>query len=356
MMVNVSKRHVGRENMDFSKPAIIVANHASFLDILVTVMQHPKLILLTKKWVYYSPVFGKVVQLADYYPVMEGVDPAIEKFVDIVKDGYSIVIFPEGTRSPDGKLKRFHKGAFYLAEQLSIDIVPMLLHGTGDTIKKGDFMVMNAFMTMKFLPRISPTDERFGNGYAERTKSISRYFKTEFEKLRVENETPRYFRQRLRMNYMYKGPELEWLALKESRNENFYDALNKALPREGNIMEFGCGYGFATYMLHFTGWKRNFIAFDSDEEKIEVANNCYSKNEEVNFVCADAHSYSIQKSDAFIINQENLLLKEKDLKSLLNKCLENLNENGALIFVGDSKFLEGYSFEKISCTAYLLRN
>ena len=231
---------MGRENMDFSKPAIIVANHASFLDILVTVMQHPKLILLTNKWVYYSSVFGKVVQLADYYPVMEGVDPAIEKFVDIVKDGYSIVIFPEGTRSPDGKLKRFHKGAFYLAEQLSIDIVPMLLHGTGDTIKKGDFMVMNAFMTMKFLPRISPTDERFGNGYAERTKSISRYFKTEFEKLRVENETPRYFRQRLRMNYMYKGPELEWLALKESRNENFYDALNKALPREGNIMEFGC--------------------------------------------------------------------------------------------------------------------
>jgi len=45
-----------------------------------------------------------------------------------VKDGYSIVVFPEGTRSPDGTIKRFHKGAFYLAEQLNIDIVPCRAH------------------------------------------------------------------------------------------------------------------------------------------------------------------------------------------------------------------------------------
>src|SRR5204862_6132232 len=115
----------------------------------------------------------------------------IQKFADIVKDGYSIVVFPEGTRSPDGRLKRFHKGAFYLAEQLNIDIVPMLLHGVGDTIRKGDFMVMNGSVTIKFLPRISPDDKTFGEGYAERTKRISRYFKEEHEKLREENETAR---------------------------------------------------------------------------------------------------------------------------------------------------------------------
>src|SRR6185436_7724217 len=80
MMANVPKRHLGKANMDFKKPAIIIANHASFLDILVTVKEDPKLILLTNKWVYYSPVFGKVVQLADYYPVMEGVEPGVEKF------------------------------------------------------------------------------------------------------------------------------------------------------------------------------------------------------------------------------------------------------------------------------------
>ncbi len=337
MMVNVPKRFLGKENVDFSKPAIFIANHASFLDILLTVMQHPKLILLTNKWVYYSPVFGKVVQLADYYPVMEGVDPAIEKFVDIVKDGYSIVIFPEGTRSPDGRLKRFHKGAFYLAQQLNIDIVPMLLHGTSDTIKKGDFMVMNSSLTVKFLPRISPSDKTFGEGYTARTKSISKYFKAEFEKLSEEYETPRYFRQRLRMNYMYKGPELEFFALKESSNEKFYQTLNATLPREGNITEFGCGYGFHIYMLNFLSRNRQLTGVDADEEKIDVAANCYSKQSKTNFFCDDALNYSFVKQYAYIINEKSLRLTETELKQLVNKCFENLNETGTVVMI-DSVF------------------
>ncbi|MES2619487.1 MAG: 1-acyl-sn-glycerol-3-phosphate acyltransferase [Bacteroidota bacterium] len=356
MMVNVRKTHIGKERMDFSKPAIIIANHASFLDILVTVMQHPKLILLTNKWVYYSPVFGKVVQLADYYPVMEGVDPAIEKFVDIVKDGYSIVIFPEGTRSPDGMLKRFHKGAFYLAEQLKIDIVPMLLHGTGDTIKKGDFMVMNASMTMKFLPRIKPDDKTFGEGYTERTKKISRYFKAEFEKLKEEKETARYFRQRLRMNYVYKGPKLELLAIKETRKEIFYEALNEVIPRDGNVTILGSGYGFESYMLHFTGWRRNVIGIDSNEEKIEIANNCFSKNEKVNFVRADVMDYELEKSDAFIMNEKNLSLKQDEMKILLKKCQENLNQDGIIIFIGNRPDWSGFPSERVFELAFILRN
>ncbi|MCW3128346.1 MAG: methyltransferase protein [Bacteroidetes bacterium] len=108
--VHVKKVHIGKEQMDFSKPAIIIANHTSFLDILVTVMQHPKIILLTNEWTYHSPIFGKVIQLADYYPTADGTDEsAIQRLKDKVADGYSIVVFPEGTRSIDGVMKRFHK-------------------------------------------------------------------------------------------------------------------------------------------------------------------------------------------------------------------------------------------------------
>ena len=154
---------------------------------------------------------------------------------------------------------------------------------------------------------------------------------------------------------MYKGPELEWLALKESRREKFYSALNNALPREGNITELGCGYGFATYMLHFTGWKRNITGVDANEEKIDVANNCYSKDELVNFVCADVMKYSIQKCDAFIINQKNLSLKEEDLKLLVKKCMENLNENGTIVLVGNASVLKEHTSEQIFESVYLLK-
>ena len=156
------------------------------------------------------------------------------------------------------------------------------------------------------------------------------------------------------MNYMYKGPELEWLALKESRNEKYYDALNKALPREGNITELGCGYGFATYMFHFTGWKRTITAVDADDEKIDVANNCYSKNEQVNFVGADVMKFQIEKSDAFVINEKNLMFSQDNMKLLLKKCQDNLNEGGRIIFIGNHPDWSGCATEQIFDSVYLI--
>jgi 1-acyl-sn-glycerol-3-phosphate acyltransferase len=120
----------------FSKPAIIICNHQSVLDILFTVMLYPKLILLTNRWVWKSPVFGIAIRMADYYPVANGVENSVDLLYDRIKNGYSVVIFPEGTRSVDGKMRRFHKGAFYLAEKLNVDILPVVIDGSGYTFNK----------------------------------------------------------------------------------------------------------------------------------------------------------------------------------------------------------------------------
>ncbi len=331
VMVNVRKVHINKQDMDFSKPAIIIANHQSFLDILVTVMQHPKLILVTNYWVYHSPVFGKVVQMADYYPVMQGVNPAIEQFENIVKEGYSIVIFPEGTRSPDGRIKRFHKGAFYLAEKLNLDIVPLLLHGTGDTMRKGDFMLFNGRMTMKFLPRIKPGDKQFGEDYTHRTKGISRYFKQEYEKLKTEIENPQYFRQRLVMNYIYKGPMLEFYTRIKLRKDGYYKTLHDILPQQGKITILGGGYGFISYMLHFLSADRNILSLDSDEMKTDVGNNCYSKSGNINFVKADVLNYTFELSDAFVVNDVLDTYSPPERIGLLERLLGNVNANGLVV-------------------------
>ena len=318
VMINVRKVHINREQMDFSKPAIIISNHQSFLDILVTVMQHPKIILLTNRWVYYSPFFGKLVQMGDYYPVMEGADPATDKLEAKVKEGYSIVIFPEGTRSRDGRIKRFHKGAFFLAEKLHLDIVPLLLHGTGDTMGKGDFMLFNGRKTMKFLPRISPDDKSFGEGYAERTKKISHYFKVEYEKLRREIETTAYFRQRLITNYIYKGPYLEYYTRFKLRREKCYQALHDMFPQAGHITIIGCGYGFMNYLLHFPARERVITGIDADEIKIDIANNCYSKDNNLRFIRTEISNCTFEKSDIFVVNEIESY-NELQIKSLVQK-------------------------------------
>src|ERR1041385_1200053 len=101
-------------------------------------------------------------------------------------------------------MKRFHKGAFYLAEQLDVDILPLLMHGNGDAIRKGDLYRETSSLTMKYLPAISRHDTSFGTTYAERTKTIGRYFKQEYAQLALELETPKYFRHKLISNYIYK--------------------------------------------------------------------------------------------------------------------------------------------------------
>jgi SAM-dependent methyltransferase len=148
---------------------------------------------------------------------------------------------------------------------------------------KGDFMLFNGQMTLKYLPRIKPSDTTFGVGYSERTKNISQYFKDEFEKLRVEIEQPLYFKQRLEMNYVYKGPVLEWYTWKKIQLENYYKTYHDVLPRQGTITDLGCGYGYMAYMLNFICPDRIITGVDYDEPKIDVANNNYSKNQNVNF-------------------------------------------------------------------------
>jgi 1-acyl-sn-glycerol-3-phosphate acyltransferase len=331
IMGNVKKRIVNPGKEDFSNPAVLVCNHQSFLDILTTVMLHPRLILFTNHWVWNSPVFGSVVRMADYYPIMEGVEGDMERIADRVNHGYSIVVFPEGTRSLDGTIGRFHKGAFFLAERLQLDLLPILIHGSGYTMTKSDFLLKDGTITVKFLPRIKADDASFGNGYAERAKMIGRYFREEYGQLRDAIERPAYFREKLIYNYIYKGPVLEWYLRIKLRLEKNYQQFHELLPKKGKFLDIGCGYGFMSYMLHFCSSSREMIGIDYDEEKIETANHCFSRNDQVRFICTDVNSYSFEKYDGIIVSDILHYLRPSQQTSIVQKCINNLNPGGIII-------------------------
>ncbi|WP_448699601.1 1-acyl-sn-glycerol-3-phosphate acyltransferase [Mucilaginibacter sp. AW1-3] len=336
IMMNVKKEIINKQYANFAEPAVIICNHQSFLDILSTVMLYPKLILLTNNWVWNSPVFGAVARMADFYPVANGAENSIELLADRVKQGYSVVIFPEGTRTVDGEMKRFHKGAFYLAEQLNIDILPIVLHGTGYTMTKGDFLLKDGKITIKYLPRIRQTDTHLGTGYSEKTKQVSRYFKDEYKQLCREIEQPGYYKEQLIYNYLYKGPLLEWQLRLKLRLEKNYQFFHNLIPEKGKVLHIGCGYGFMAYMLHFARKERYFTAIDSDEDKIETANTCFSKDDKINFILADAFEFTFEIYDAIIIANILHKLQPTQQQALIEKCMNNLHPGGLLIIrVGD---------------------
>jgi 1-acyl-sn-glycerol-3-phosphate acyltransferase len=340
IMGNVKKEIINKQLADFKNPSVIIANHQSFLDILILVMLNPRLILFTNNWVWNSPVFGAVVRMADYFPVAQGTEESIDILADRVKKGYSIVIFPEGTRSEDGAIKRFHKGAFYLAEALKMDIQPILIHGTGYCMTKGDFLLKNGKITLKYLPRIKPTDAGFGTGYSERTKAISKYFKAEFKQLSTKIEQPRYYREQLIYNYLYKGPVLEWYMRIKVGLEKNYQQFHDLLPAKGKMLDIGCGYGFMPYMLHFAAPLRVFTGIDYDEDKIEVANNNFNKDVHINFEHADVLSFAFEKYDAIIIADVLHYMQPDEQKLIMEKCIAGLNQGGKLIIRDGNKDLK----------------
>lgn len=322
---------VNRKKEKFDKPAIIICNHQSFLDILITIMLSPKVVLMTKDWVWNSPIFGRVVRYADFISASSGVEGGMDLIEQKVKDGFSIVIFPEGTRSEDEKINRFHKGAFYLAEQLKLDILPILIYNTGKAITKGDYMLNQTPFGLRFYDRISPEDMSFGNTYQERSKQFRKFFAQEYEALKSETETPDFYNSSIVKNYIYKGPVLEWYCKVKFNLEDNYNLYHKLLPQSGQIVDVGCGYGFMAMTLGLVSSDRKILGIDYDAEKIAVAQNGYLKPNYIQFDSGDVRTYQLPQTDAFVISDVLHYLKPDEQKTLVHRCVDLLNDGGVLL-------------------------
>lgn len=343
------KRHYINHESHYQSPAVIIANHQSHLDILLSARFSPKVILLTNDWVWNSPVFGAVVRLADFYPVDSGVEVGVAKLKTLVAEGYSIMVFPEGTRSANDSMKRFHKGAFYLAEQLQIPIVPMLIQGAGRIIRKGDIYIAPGAITIKFLPAIAPADFSFGSTYAERTKTISKYFKQQFGLLSQEVETPEYWSHQVVHNFLYKGPVLEWYMRVKIKLENYYAPFHALVPMRGSVLDLGCGYGFMDYTLAYLSAERQITAVDYDSEKIAVARHGYGRPSNLNFIAGDITEFSLALYDAILICDTLHYLSPAQQSKVLDNCLNALKPGGRLIIRdGDKDLIREHRGTKIT--------
>ncbi|MBL7703729.1 MAG: 1-acyl-sn-glycerol-3-phosphate acyltransferase [Ferruginibacter sp.] len=348
VMGNVKKNIINPGKEDLKKPAIIICNHQSSLDIVPLIMLYPKILMLTNKKKWNAPIFGPVIRMADYFPTEE-IEQNVDRIADRMKHGYSLVIFPEGTRSEDGTIGRFHKGAFYLAEKLQADILPIIIHGTNHTLTKKDSLLKNGQLTLKYLPRIKPDDTGFGNNYTERAKLVGRYFRQEFETLRKEIEQPKYFREKLIYNYIYKGPVLEWYMRIKTKLEKNYEIFHELIPLQGKILDIGCGYGFMSYMLSFTSVQRNITGLDYDEDKIDTANNCFSKTDRINFVYSDVMGFEFEKYDCIILADMLHYLPIAQQTQVIDKCIANLNAGGIVIIRdGDTEKAEMHEKTKLT--------
>ena len=176
---------------DFHKPAIIICNHQSHLDLMIMLMLTPKLICLTKDWVWNNPFYGYIIRNAEFYPVSEGTETLMPKLQSLVERGYSIAVYPEGTRSQNCSISRFHQGAFHLAQQLELDVLPLILYGAGKALpKKGKFL-RKWPIRIELDKRLSPAEMlALGDTPREQASQMRKYYKKRYAEManRIEQD------------------------------------------------------------------------------------------------------------------------------------------------------------------------
>ncbi|TSA29708.1 MAG: methyltransferase domain-containing protein [Bacteroidetes bacterium] len=315
----------------FEKPAIIISNHQSLIETPALLRLSPNILILTTEWVYRHWIFGPVAKLAGFPPMAEGIDASLDSIKQRMDEGYSILIFPEGTRSKDGRIQRFHRGAFYIAEKLHVDILPILIFGSGNFLPKGNFWGRPSRLFMKILPRIKPDDQEFGATYSERTRLVRRLYSQLYHDFRLLHGTPAYFHLPVRLNYVFKGPVLEWYVRIKMGLERNFQLYHDLLPKRGTILDLGCGYGYISYMLMLTSSDRTVTGVDFDEGKIITARNGYLKNSRIDFVHADVADYPLVPHDGILLGDVLHYLSPEKQTMLLDNCMNNLRPGGVLL-------------------------
>lgn len=167
----------GLENVEPGVHYIFLSNHVSNLDPPIVLPAIPGMTsVFLKKSLMDIPLLGTAMRMGKYVPVSransrEDAQRSVEAAADALNSGLHITVFPEGTRSPDGRLLPFKKGAFFLAEQTGAPVIPIVITGTEKMMPKNTLRITPGEAHLKFLPAIRPQDAESREDLMERVRA-----------------------------------------------------------------------------------------------------------------------------------------------------------------------------------------
>ena len=263
---------------DFSKPAVYICNHQSHLDVLSIMALHPKVIILTNEWVWNSPFYGYLLRKAEFYPVTEGVEKNLAHMRNLLARGYSVLIFPEGTRSPDCRIQRFHRGAFLAARELGLPVLPLYIHGFGYALPKHDFLLRKAGLYLEIGKRFEVPE----GDLAAFTRKVRHDYEREYARIRRERETAAYNAVYVRYLYLYKGHDAE-VECRRVLTPETLEKVDALTGSELTVRESGCGvYALLVALTHP---QMHVTAYEEDEEKYLTAVRCAGVPDNLTYIC-----------------------------------------------------------------------
>lgn len=319
----------------FDRPAIIVSNHQSMLDIALILSLPCDMVMVVKKWVLRLPLAGTLLRDAGYICTDEGdAEQILEMCRATLDNGTSVMFFPEGTRSRDGVMRRYHRGAFELAIQSGHDILPVLLTNTRACIRPRGFLIGDHFSLQRVLPRVTSANFDYGKGARElanhvKTKTLE-YLHPDWRK--TQNGVT--FWRNLKMYYSFHGPINRLRVACAVHFDPLCDAIDELVPEEGRIVVLGSGLGLLANVLAWKSLTREVTALDDRPPQIAMSQAASRDRSNVSFSLCDLWNPPMEEADAILLVDVLARGSQERQIQLVSEACKWLQPGGVLVFRG----------------------
>lgn len=167
----------GLEQIDPKGTYIFMSNHVSNLDPPILITHIPRRTsVLVKKELWKIPILGRAFTIGEFVPVdrrnRESAIDSIRRAGEVMRHGINMMVYPEGTRSPDGRLLPFKKGPFHLAMETGIAVVPVTIQGTAEIMPKGSTVCKGGAVILTFHPPLDPKSFDTREELMQKTASV----------------------------------------------------------------------------------------------------------------------------------------------------------------------------------------
>ena len=295
---------------DFSRGSIIVCNHQSMLDPIFILALNPNILCMVGGKVWRNPIVHTMFKLSRFFNANEPLDNLKEGIGKAVNDGYNVLIFPEGRRT-DNRIMRFHRGAFYMAQQIGADILPMYIHGTGHVMPKDSGLATRGQIDVEIGRRITAEQlHNYGEDHQTLTNTFHKMYQQHFEQMKREIETTHYFHHYIIYKYTYKGMGVE----KETRRllkqyDDFSQWIDGYRPSRAEgvaILNAGKGQFALLFALVHPDIDVSAFAYDADDAAMLAACEPMPANLHA-YHCHDEREAIAAAGNKDIINLSNII-------------------------------------------------
>ena len=316
----------------FAKSCVVISNHQSAVDVMLMVSLPGDVRQTAKKRVFDAPMLGIGCKILGHVMV-EPNDPekTLQRCRETLASGASVHFYPEGTRSVDGYVQRFHRGAFELAIELQQDILPIVLCDSNVAMPRDAYWFEPFHTTVRALPRITPQNFDYTQGVVPLMKHCEAIVRAALQEQLDAINTPKVVRRKVERLYRYLGIYVEQFVKWKMKLDPFFLKLDAVVPRQAHVLDLGCGYGMATHWLATFTDTRTFWGVDYDEEKIRVAQRSAAEIARIKFTQGDLLECELPAGDVALLFDVLHYWTADKQQLILTKVRQALRPGGRLI-------------------------